>query len=89
MRGIIFDIKDGPEGGDYIIHIKGKTATFVFDEPIIRCGDCFYWQAGCCTKYGKQAHPARWADDFCSRGVRRDENEWRPACRGVRRDEND
>ena len=53
---------------------KGKEAAYEVMD-LVTCGDCFYWQAGCCTKYGKQAHPARWADDFCSRGVRRDEND--------------
>jgi hypothetical protein len=42
---------------------------------LVTCGECFYWKSGCCTKYGKQGHPARWSDDFCSRGARRDEND--------------
>ena len=42
-------------------------------HELILCEDCFYWNFGCCTKYGKQEHPARFAEDFCSRGTRREE----------------
>ena len=45
------------------------------NTAIVNCEHCEHWKSGCCTKYGKQGHPARWSDDFCSRGNRRDGND--------------
>jgi len=40
---------------------------------VTRCRECKYYQAKCCTRFGKQEHPGRNPYDFCSRGERRNE----------------
>lgn len=37
-------------------------------QKVVLCNDCRYYVSRCCLKYGKQEHPSRYSDDFCSRG---------------------
>lgn len=45
------------------------------DTEIVNCEHCEHYNGGCCTRFGKMAHPARKVNDFCSRGKRRDGND--------------
>ena len=56
--------------------IRGILDRFAAaDTEIVNCEHCEHFKSGCCTRFGKMAHPARKDNDFCSRGNRRDGND--------------
>jgi len=52
--------------------IFGNTIEFVDGDirvrKIVNCVNCKYYQGECCTRFGKQEHPKRDLEDYCSKG---------------------
>lgn len=76
VSDIIIDALAKTKTEEEVEIVRGILDRFAAsDTEIVNCEHCEHFQGGCCTRFGKMAHPARKGSDFCSRGNRRDRND--------------
>ena len=50
--------------------IMFKDGQIVMHEIII-CENCKHYQGECCVRFGRQEHPHRDPEDYCSKGEKK------------------
>lgn len=73
VSDILIDALAKTKTNEEFMIVRGIMDRFAAsDTEIVNCEYCEHYNGGCCTRFGKMAHPARNSNDFCSRGNRRD-----------------
>ncbi len=62
---------------EFVMRKHESDAGIVFGvmEEIIRCENCKHYQGECCVRFGRQEHPHREPNDFCSKGEPKNDRE--------------
>ena len=55
-----------------IVLIADETQTrFTTVIDLVQCKDCKHYQGECCVRFGRQEHPHRDPEDYCSKGEKK------------------
>lgn len=62
---------------EFVMRKHATQAGIVFGvmEEIFRCENCKHYQGECCVRFGRQEHPHREPNDFCSKGEPKNDRE--------------
>jgi len=55
----------------HIFNDEGFAIGSEFLSMIVRCRDCKHYQGECCVRFGRQEHPHRDPEDYCSKGEKK------------------
>lgn len=76
VSDILIDALAKTKTNEEFMIVRGILDRFAAsDTEIVNCEHCEHYNGGCCTRFGKMAHPGRKGNDFCSRGDRRNGND--------------
>lgn len=55
-----------------IVLIADETETrFTTVIDLVQCKNCTFYQGECCVRFGRQEHPHRDPEDYCSKGEKK------------------